>query len=381
MYTFENSKHFEKHVDESGAVFYILKTHVAAQQNGFYFVAPCMDDAGRYLWFRCTFPPAMYATLGVVDFEKDEVYHFPETHFADEVPTVDPVTGDIYYADTVAVYKRSPDPNATVEKLCDLPREIYKEKAIVVKPATHLTFSPDRKQLFLDAMTSKGDVLGALTLETGEFKLWERAEYRTNHGQFNPVYPDLALVAEEFDTNEDGSYRSIRTNADGVFMRLWTITPEGGRKLWAPLNLECATHEWWSADGKKIYYCKYNRRESNNGICAINYFTGEHKLMAPVKAWHGFSNLDETLFVFDENDGFYRGCPSRVGLYNGKTGKMVYINTQNPEINPRSNPSKYHLDPHPRFNAKDKYITFTTAVYGRPDVAIAKTEEIVALTE
>ena len=103
--------------------------------------------------------------------------------------------------------------------------------------------------------------------------------------------------------------------------------------------------------------------------------------MAPVKAWHGFSSADETLFVFDENDGFYRGCASRVGLYNAKTGKKVYINSQNPEINPKSDPSPYHLDPHPRFNAKEKYITFTTAVYGRPEVAIAKTEDIVELTE
>ena len=381
MFTCENSKHFEKHIDESGAVYYLLKTHVATQQNGFYFVAPCMDEQGRYLWFRCTFPPAMYSTLGVVDFATDEVHHFPETQFSDETPTVDPITGTVYYADDRAIYKRLPDPNASVEKICNLPSEFFKRKAIVQKAATHLTFSPDRTQLFLDAITSKGVVIGVLTLSTGEFDLWERPEYLTNHGQFNPVYPGIALMAEEFDTNEDGSYRSIRTNADGVFMRLWTITKEEGRRLWAPLNLERATHEWWSADGRKIYYCKYNSVESNNGICSIDYFTGEHKLVAPVKAWHGFSNVDDTLFVFDENNGFYRGCASKVGLYNTKTGKKVYINSQNPEINPKNNPSPYHLDPHPRFNACDKYITFTTAVYGKPEVAIAKTDDIVALTE
>jgi hypothetical protein len=88
-----------------------------------------------------------------------------------------------------------------------------------------------------------------------------------------------------------------------------------------------------------------------------------------------------SISVLLENDGFYRGCASRVGLYNAKTGKKVYINSQNPEINPKSDPSPYHLDPHPRFNAKEKYITFTTAVYGRPEVAIAKTEDIVELTE
>lgn len=381
MYSLENSRHFKKHVDESGAVYYSLCTRKATQQSGFYFVCPCMDDNGRYLWFRCAFPPAAYYTLGVVDLETDEVRHFPETQFLGATPTVDPISGEVYYADASAVYKRSPDPEKTVEKVCDLPAELFKRKARVYSPATHFTFSPDRTQLFLDAYTSNGFVIGVLTLSTGEFEVWERPEYSTDHGQFNPVYPGIALMAEEFDHNPDGSYRSIRTNADGVFMRLWTITKEEGRRLWAPLDLERATHEWWSADGRKIYYCKYNNVEFNNGICSIDYFTGEHKLVAPVKAWHGFSSRDDTLFLFDENKRFYRGCPSRVGLYNTKTGRSVYINTQNPEMDPACFASKYHLDPHPRFNAKDRFITFTTVVDGRPAVAVAVTEDIVALTE
>ena len=381
MYTIETSKHFVKRIDESGAVYYVLATHVAPQQQGFYFVPPSMDDQARYLWFYCSFPPAPYMTLGVVDFTTDEVHHFPETMYKGASPMVDTLTGEVYYADNRALYKRSPKPELPTEKICDLPAEFFERKAQVVAPATHLTFSPDRTQLFLDATTTKGWIAGALTLATGEFKVWTRPDYNRNHGQFNPVYPDLALMAEEFDTNEDGSYRSIRTDENGVFMRLWTVTADGKEKVWPPLNLERATHEWWSADGTKIYYCKYNPVESNNGLCAIDYFTGEHKLVAPVKGWHGHSSVDDKLFVFDENDGFYRGCASRVGMYNTETEKMVYINTQNPAINPRENPSQYHLDPHPRFNAQDKYIVFTTAAYGKADVAVAQTEDILPLTK
>lgn len=380
MYTPETSRHFVKQQDESGAIYYVLSTRVAALQTGFYFVPPSMDDSGRYLWFYCYFPPANYRTLGVIDFTTDQVHHFPETLYLDASPTVDPLTGDVYYADGQAIYRRSPKPALPVEKICDLPKEFFEKKAGLIVPVTHLTFSPDRKQVFLDARTTKGCIAGALTLESGDFQVWTRPEYCRNHGQFNPVYPDLALMAEEFETDENGAYRSIRTDENGVFMRLWTVKSNGEEKVWAPLNLERATHEWWSADGRKIYYCKYDSN-GNNGICAIDYFTGDHRLAAPVRAWHGFSSVDDSLFLFDENDGFYRGCASRVGLYNTKTGKTIYFNSYNPPLNPPESPTQYHLDPHPRFNANEKYIVFTTVIDGKPELAVAKTADILPMTE
>jgi hypothetical protein len=375
MYTIETSKHFSKHIDpEYGVPFYVLDTHVAPQQQAFYFVNPCMSNDGHYLWFWCIFPPAMYYTLAVIDFEKDEIYHFPETEFVAESPLVDVETGDVYYSDTVAIYKRTPDPSKPTVKLCDLPEVAREDNARILRSATHLTLSPDKTKMFLDMTTTKGWIAGAITLDTGEFEVYCRPEFCRDHGQFNPVYPDLALMAE------DGFGKTwIRTDENGVFMRLWTVTSDGTEKVWPPLNLERATHEWWSADGTKIYYCKYNLIESNNGICSIDIFTGEHKLVAPVAAWHGFSSADDKLFVFDENDGFYRGCASKVGIYNAETGKKAYI-VNNPPLAPKEKPAKYHLDPHPRLNGAEKYITFSTAINGRDDLAVAKTEDIVKLT-
>ena len=48
MHTFETSKHFEKRVDRSGAIYYVLKTHVTPQQQAFYFVNASMDDSARF---------------------------------------------------------------------------------------------------------------------------------------------------------------------------------------------------------------------------------------------------------------------------------------------------------------------------------------------
>lgn len=278
-----------------------------------------------------------------------------------------------------------PFANDTSEEICNLAKAFGKHKLKLFLPATHLTFSPDKTEMFLDSQTNKGSVTGSINLKSGEYQIWSRPEFLRNHGQFNPVYHDLALTAEEFQNDEDGNPLSIRTDENGVFMRLWTVKRNGEEKVWPPLNLERATHEWWSSDGTKIYYCKYCERNDgfsgNNGICSIDIFSGEHKLVSPVNAWHGFSSKNDTLFVFDENDVFYRGCPSRVGLYNTTSNKKVYINSKNPALNPQDEPNNYHLDPHPRFNAKDKYIVFTTAVDGHTDVAVAITNDIVALTE
>ena len=379
MYTIKTSKHFEKRIDEkSGAEYYVLKTHVATQQQGFYFVSPSMDKDAKYLWFYCSFPPEPHLSLGVVDFETDEVRYFPDSIFRG-LPSVEEETGYIFYSDKRYLYRRSPFAEDRPEVICDLEAAFAKHGLKIYCPYTHITFSPDKTEAFLDSQTDKGSITGVLDLKTGEYTIWSRPDFLRNHGQFNPVYKDIALTAEEFQKDENGNFKSIRTDENGVFMRLWTTTRNGEEKVWPPLNLEKATHEWWSHDGTKIYYCRYLHQ--NDGICGVDIFTGEHKLYAPVNAWHGFSSKDDTLFVFDENDWFYRGCPSRVGLYNTKTQKKVYYNSQNPALNPPDKPNNYHLDPHPRFNANDKYIVFTTVVDHHTELAVAITEDIVALTE
>lgn len=380
MYTPATSRHFSKQIDPSGAVYYVLDTHVAAQQQGFYFVNSCMSEDGRYLWFYTFYPPAKYITMAVVDFEKDEVYHFPETAF-DGHPIVD-AEGNCWYPDLTNLYKRSPDPTKPVELVQPLPAELSdNHTAILHCPACHLTFSPDKKQVFFDAIHSKGYIVGTMDLDTGKFTEWCRPDYFRTHGQYNPVHHGIGLTAEDFPPRWANEKREIRYDANGVFQRLRLVREDGTQEVIPPLDKMRATHEWWSADGSKVYYCRYNFEVGNNGVCCYDIFTGDHRLVAPVPAWHAFTSADEQLIVYDENAGFYRGCESRVGLYNVKTGKKVYIVTQNEAMAPPEKPSKYHLDPHPRFNARDKYIVFTAVKNGDPQVAVAFTEDIMPLTE
>ena len=387
MYTPATSRHFSRQVDESGAVYYVLDTHVAPQQQGFYFVNSCMSDDGRYLWFYSFYPPAPHHTLGVVDFETDEVCNFPGCLFVCG-PIVD-AEGNCWYCDLNNLYKRSPDPAVPTQIVQPLPAELSENgTALLRAPACHLTFSPDKKQMFFDSISSAGYKMGVMDLDTGKYTEWCRAEYYRNHGQYNPVHPGIALTAEDFAAPYDHSRGTagIHCDENGIFQRLWVVKEDGTQYVIPPLDGMRATHEWWSADGSKVYYCRYELADvpcghRNNGVCFYDIFTGEHRLVAPVAAWHGFTTADEQLVVYDENSGFYRGCESRVGLYNVKTGKQVYIVTLNEAMAPPEKPSQYHLDPHPRFNANEKYIVFTSVKNGDPQVAVAFTGDILPLTE
>ncbi len=381
MYTPETSKHFIKSVDPAtGIISYVLKTRVAAQQQSFYFVNPAMDDAGRYLWFMCTFPPSMYITLGVVDFERDMVSQFPETERRSG-PLVDLQTGECIFAGPNGFYRRSPDPDEPLRLIADVPDELRKygePKSL----GTHLTYSPDKSEIFVDARSGDMFIAGTLNLASGKFNVWREWDYCRNHGQFNPVDKDMALMAEDhWVDNRENKTRPMRYNDRGEYMRLWTVRRDGSEKMYPPLNLERATHEWWSRDGKKIYYCKYTLEGGNNGVTRINMDTGEHKVVALVRAWHAFTSRDESFLTFDENDVFYRGTPSRVGFYNVTTGKSVYIVSQNPPLASRDKPSKYHLDPHPQFVGNEKYVSYTTAVFSRPDVALSPVDALMNATK
>ena len=86
MFDLAKSKLFSPWADPAtGVTVYLLTHKVAPVQEAFYFVNNSMTADGRYLWFYCAFPPSgsqLYGrTLGVVDFEHQEVHHFPETQF------------------------------------------------------------------------------------------------------------------------------------------------------------------------------------------------------------------------------------------------------------------------------------------------------------
>ena len=380
MKTPETSKHFKRVVDEkSGVSHYVLTTRLTEYQQGFYFVNNSMTSDGRYLWFYAT-PNPVYTTfdrhLGYVDFLTDEVVICYDAYAG--APFVDPDTGDVYFVRGKSLYMRSPGKEEKARKLCSVDIPGY-----VRNIACHLTRLSDKKSFFLDiGRDDFGFIQGVLNSETGKFTKWGETSLTANHGQINPADDNLALYGiDTGDSLSTGETFDVPVSDDGIYQRMWTINSRGERTLHPPRD-NYASHEWWSPDGKKIYYV------NDFGIQRLDLTTGEHICVHECYPWHAHTTRDESLYVYDEKvldrygGKWYRGCPAAVRFYNKQTDKEITIVTEMPENNfTPSNQCNYHIDPHPRFTENEKYIVFSTSELGGCDLAVARVDELVKLTK
>ena len=383
MKTPKTSKHFKKIVDvKSGAAHYVLSTRLAEYQQGFYFINNSMTNDGRYLWFHAT-PNAVYSprdrNLGYVDFLTDEVVICYDSIAEGASPYVDAETGEVYFARGKSLYKRAPGKDKKAEKIYTLKEYPGYVNSIVC----HLTRLSDKKSFFLDiGRDDFGFIQGVVNIETGEFTKWTEMTYTANHGQINPANDRLAMVG--IDSGDDlntGRVFGVPISDEGVFQRIWTVTADGEKTCIPPLH-NYASHEWWSPNGKRIYYCC-----DNHGICYYDITNGDHVLFHECDPWHAHTTMDERYFVYDvkmlERYGgkWYRGCPAAVKFLNRETGKLINIVTEMPEGGTPEKPNCYHIDPHPRFTDNEKYIVFTTTELGSVDLAVAFVDELIELSK
>ncbi len=382
MFTPETSGHFVPYIDPvSHVTSYILNTHVAPLQQSFYFTNISMTDDGRYLWFYCGFPPAGDASfgrsMGVVDFKEDTVTHFPEMMFLDASPMVDKETGELFFCNYDGIYARMPQPDAKLRRIWKMPDTM--KTGVCQRIATHLTYSADHTKFGVDIACGDNWFGGTVDIATGEYEEWYRRDYSFNHLQMNPADNDLLLIAEDYwSSKSTGEPHIIRTNAQGVYQRLWTLRRGETPVLWPPKDGQKATHEWWSRDGKYLYYVRHGEISD---VCRIDMASGDQESVVPTRAWHCHSNADDTLFILDENQEFWRGCESDVRFYNARTKKFVTVVTKNPSLFTRAEPCKYHIDPHPQFTAHDRYVAFTTTVMGRIDIALTPVAQLTEMSE
>lgn len=382
MKTPQTSKLFKRVTDPvSGVPYYVLNTRHTVYQQGFYFVNNSMSRDGRYLWFYAVPNPVysdMHRNLGYVDFLTDEVVICYDALFDSVTPYVDPDTGDVYYTRDKSIYVREPRKDALARWLCTVNIPGY-----IFTLATHLTRTSDKNHFFLDVRRDEfGSIQGIVDVRTGKFTEWTRTEHNMNHGQINPKDDSVALCAyDSWSRYTNGEKVRIPRTEDGIYQRLWTVTADGTSTM-HPARDNYATHEWWSADGKKIYYV------NDLGIQRLDLTNGEHICIHECFPWHAHTTADEKYYVFDEKvldryDGqWFRGCPARVRFYNKETDKEITVVTEMPEngYTPKKQ-NYYHIDPHPRFTENEKYVVFSTTELGGCDLAIADVEELAELTK
>src|SRR5207249_9137328 len=115
-----------------------------------------------------------------------------------------------------------------------------------------------------------------------------------NHLQFNPVDPNLLLYCHE------GTWHELD--------RTWTIRADGsGMRLMhaRSMDMEINGHEWWSWNGKTVWFDLQTPRSQDFWIAGVNMQDGGKTRYHLRREWWGVhfnSSRDDTLFASDGGD-------------------------------------------------------------------------------
>jgi oligogalacturonide lyase len=115
-----------------------------------------------------------------------------------------------------------------------------------------------------------------------------------NHMQFNPVDPHLLLYCHEGTWHELDRTWTIRT--DGSQMRLMHKRD---------VDMEINGHEWWSWNGKTVWFDLQTPRSQVFWLAGVNMDTGKEIRYHVERDWWGVhfnSSRDDTVFASDGGD-------------------------------------------------------------------------------
>ena len=381
--TIEGSGLFRSWTDRiSGVQSWILSRRVAPMQMSFYFTNPSFTSDERYYWFYCCFPPGGRNgngwQLGVVDFCEGSVHLYPETMFLDASPYVDAITGEAYWTTGLEVWKRGPRPDDAASLVGSFPTALANNRR-PRRIATHLTRSADGKSFGIDAEFSPQWFVGDLLLSGAEARIWNTFDRCYNHAQFSPTDPDLLLIAQD-------GWHDAATGAKGDCEdRLWLLRRgEEARPIFPDSPSNMRGHEWWDADGEHVWYIDYRK-----GTEKVNILTGKFLNVWPAGHTHSHSDRSGRFLVGDINTGPDQW---RLAFYNIETGVELPIVSSYPVYPSRApgtalsartlgyDRTQYHVHPHPQFCCNDRYIAYTTNVFGNIDVALVSVEQLIALS-
>ncbi|MDQ3013358.1 MAG: oligogalacturonate lyase family protein [Acidobacteriota bacterium] len=203
--------------------------------------------------------------------------------------------------------------------------------------------------------------LYTVNVKTGEVKIFHHATDWLNHVQFSPTDPGLMMFCHE------GPWHKVD--------RIWTIRTDGSglKKIHTrTMEMEIAGHEFFSADGKTIWYDLQTPKSKVFWLAGYVIATGERiKYKVAREHWSVHFNVspDGKLFA---GDG---GGPSSVAAPGN--GQWIYLFT--PEVTPKNgalqaeklvNLAKhdYSLEPNVTFTPDGKWIVFRSNIHGATHV-------------
>jgi hypothetical protein len=165
------------------------------------------------------------------------------------------------------------------------------------------------------------------------------------------------------------------TGETGVLAdRIWLLRRgQEARPLFSDASSTNRGHEWWGGDGRHVWYVDYA-----SGVEKVDIKTNERTLVWPGGMWHAHANHEGTLLVADR----WTASPpqvAQVAFFDTRSGREVTIVSHMPAPPAPLEMVAYHLHPHPQFCAGGRFVCYTTTVLGRVDVAITRTDDLVAL--
>lgn len=199
--------------------------------------------------------------------------------------------------------------------------------------------------------------LFTISVKTGELKIIYSENAWLNHIQFSPTDPNLLMFCHE------GPWHKVD--------RIWTIDIRGGEpKLMhkRTMDMEIAGHEFFSPDGKRIWFDLQMPRGKTFFLAGVDISTGkEIRYSLKRNEWsiHFTLSPDETWFAGDGGDPgqvahaqdgmwIYRFLPEGDHLL---SERMVNMKHQN-----------YKLEPNVHISPDGKWIIFRANFEGHSDV-------------
>ena len=235
---------------------------------------------------------------------------------------------------------------------------------------------PENKGQMMERRLAARIPMALFTIDTrtGEMKVLHRATDWLNHLEFSPADPTLLMFCHE------GPWHKVD--------RIWTIRTDGSHVTKVhnrTMEMEIFGHEFWSHDGKTIWYDLQTPRGEVFWLAGYNVETGErtwYHLERDEWSIHFNVTRDAKLFCGDGGD------PGQVA--HAKNGQWIYLFRAEPVVNRGGLESasfvkpgvfraeklvnmakhNYRLEPNVSFSPDEKWVVFRSNMLG-PTYAFA----------
>jgi len=207
--------------------------------------------------------------------------------------------------------------------------------------------------------------LYSVAIATGRRKTVHRATDWLNHVQFSPTDPGLLMFCHE------GPWNKVD--------RIWTIATDGSRlsKVHArTMAGEIAGHEFWSNDGRTIWYDLQTPARRVSWLAGYDVNTGArtyYQLAPDQMSFHFTQSPDRTMFA---GDGSAAG--KWISLFKPKTVETPQPGLITPSVLDTERLASlathdYTLEPNEHFTPDGRWIVYRTNMEGAPAIYAVST--------